>query len=350
MAAEPAPVRLAVCGAGLIGRRHIEHIQACPATRLAAIVDPAPAAQALAGRLGVPWHAALDELLASARPDGLVLATPTALHAEQGLAAVAAGIPALVEKPLAATLDDARRLVEAAEAANVPLLVGHHRRHNPLIGEAKRIVASGKLGRLVAVHAFFWIAKPAPYFDVAWRRQKGAGPVLTNLIHDVDLLRHLAGEIVSVQAVASNAIRGNEIEDGCAAILRFANGALGTVNASDAAAAPWSWEMTAHENPAYPATNEACYLLAGTAGSLSLPRLDVWSHDAAPDWNTPISATRHAPARTADPLALQIAHFADVVRGDAAPLVSGREGMKTLAAIDAILRAAESGTAVAVAQ
>lgn len=342
------PIRLAVLGAGAIGRRHAEHILAVPEASLAAIVDPAPAGAELAARLGVPWHADLPALLAADRPDGMVIATPNQLHVEHGLAAIAAGIPALVEKPVADSVAAAERLVRAAEAAGVPLLVGHHRRHNPLIRRAKAIVESGRLGRLVAVHGFFWLLKPQDYFAPAWRREPGAGPVLLNLIHDIDLLRHLCGEIESVQAAASNAVRGLAVEDSCVVLLKFAGGALGTLTVSDTVVAPWSWEQTAAENPAYPVSGEGCYQIAGTEGALVVPKLEVWSNPGPRGWQQPLRVERiHAPVE--DPLPLQIRHFCRVIRGAEPPLVSGREGLATLRVIAAIHQAARAGDTVRVA-
>ncbi|HRE21316.1 MAG TPA: Gfo/Idh/MocA family oxidoreductase, partial [Rhabdaerophilum sp.] len=133
-------------------------------------------------------------------------------------------------------------LVAAAEAASVPLAVGHHRRHNPMIQHARRIIAEGQLGRIVAVHSFFWLMKPDDYFDVPWRREAGAGPVLINLSHDIDLMRYLGGEVAAVQAMDSHEVRGNAAEESCVITLRFENGALGTITLSDTAVAPWSWE------------------------------------------------------------------------------------------------------------
>jgi predicted dehydrogenase len=339
------PVRLAVMGAGLIGRRHIQHIRAEPGTELVAVVDPTEAGREAAAENGVPWHASFRDMLAAERADGVIVATPNQVHVENGLEAVAAGIPVLVEKPIADDLAAGERLVAAAEQAGVPLLVGHHRRHNPIMRAAREIVASGRLGRIVAVNALFWLYKPDDYFDLSWRREEGAGPVFLNLIHDVDNLRYLLGEVVAVQAVESNAVRANAVEDTSAIILEFACGALATVSVCDTVVAPWSWEMTTGENPAYPVADEACYLLAGTAGSLSLPKLEVWFNDQKPGWWEPLHRTRTGVA-TQDPLALQIRHFAAVIRGLERPLVDGREGLRTLEVVTAIKRAARSGQRV----
>lgn len=342
------PVSLAVMGAGLIGRRHIEHILAHPGTTLHAVVDPAPGAAGIAERAGAPWFADFPAMLARGRPDGVVIATPNQLHVAHGLAAVAAGIPALVEKPLADDVAAGRRLVDAAEAAGVPLLTGHHRRHNPMIQRAREAIASGRLGRIVAVHGFFWLMKPDDYFDVPWRREKGAGPVLLNLAHDVDLLRCLVGEIEEVRAFQSNAVRGHEVDETTVVILRFVNGALGTLNVSDTVVAPWSWEQTTGENPVYPQTDQACYHVGGTHGSLSVPRLELWSNEDRRSWWEPFRVERIV-AVDQDPLRLQIEQFCRVIRGAEEPLVSGREGLRTLAVIDAIQRAARTGESIGIA-
>lgn len=340
-------ITLAVQGAGVIGRRHIDHILASPAAALVAIIDPAPESEALAAAHNVPWFADFIAMLASVRPDGIVIATPNPLHVEHGLAAIAAGIPVLVEKPIADDIAAAARLVAAAEAANIALLVGHHRRHNPIIQRAKAILDAGALGKLVAVHSNFWLLKPDPYFDIPWRRALGAGPVLMNLIHDIDLLRYLIGEIETVQAMTSNAVRGNAVEETAVLLFRFANGVLGTATVSDTVLAPWSWEHTTGEDLSYPQTDQACYQIAGTHGALSLPRLELWTNSGTRGWKEPFVATRTSIVRE-DPLGLQIGQFCRVIGGAEAPLVSGREGLRTLQVIAAVKAAAASGGTVRV--
>ncbi|MBL8704427.1 MAG: Gfo/Idh/MocA family oxidoreductase [Rhodospirillales bacterium] len=339
------PVRILVAGAGLIGRTHVQRILAEPEAALAGIVDPTPEAEALARKHGVPWGADLAPMLALAKPDAVIVATPNALHVPMGLACIVAGLPMLLEKPVADTVDGAWSLVAAAEKAGVPVLVGHHHRHSPFIAAAKETVASGRLGRLVTVNALTWFLKPADYFDTAWRRAPGGGPILINLIHLIDDLRNLCGDIAEVQAVASNAVRGFPVEDTAAMILRFRNGALGTVSLSDTVASPWSWELTAGEYKAYPQTDQFCILLAGTEGALSVPRLEHWRHEGARGWWSPIQATRIT-APEQDPLALQLRHFCSVVRGQAKPLIDAREGTRTLEATLAVKQAAETGRAV----
>ncbi|MGT2439683.1 Gfo/Idh/MocA family protein [Bradyrhizobium betae] len=107
------------------------------------------------------------------------------------------------------------------KGTGIPMLVGHHRRHNPIIKSARETVASGKLGQLTAVVGLWLLKKPDDYFEVAWRREQGGGPLLINLIHDIDNLRFICGEIVEVQALTSNKVRGFAVEDTAALLLRL---------------------------------------------------------------------------------------------------------------------------------
>ncbi len=342
------PMRLVIAGIGLVGKRHAEAIEHLKHVALVAIVDPSEDGRSYANARGISWYKTLTEMFAVQDPDGVLLATPTLLHVEQGLECIANGCPVLVEKPLATSANAAKSLVEAAEKSNVPLLVGHHRRHNPLIQRAREAIKEGKIGQIRAVHVNCWFYKPDHYFDIApWRKRKGAGPISVNLVHDVDLVRHLCGEIVSVQAQATPSIRGFENEDVAAAVLQFENGAIGTITVSDTVVAPWSWEMTSGEYPVYPTTPESCYQIGGTHGSLSVPDLKLWTHQEQRDWWTPISATI-LPHETSDPLINQIDHFSDVIAGTALPLVSGREGLRTLQVIEAIQIAAQTKKCVEV--
>jgi predicted dehydrogenase len=339
------PVKLAVIGAGLIGKRHAEHIAREPNAKLIAVVDPTPIGDQVAASLQSRWFKSLADLLDVERPDGVVIATPNQMHLMNGLEAVAARLPAIVEKPLADSVEDGSRLVNAAEAAGVPLLVGHHRRYNPMIQKAREIVNSGRLGKILTINGQFWLMKPDDYFDVSWRRQKGAGPLLLNLVHDVDLFRYLCHEVVAVQAQTSNIMRGNEVEETAVILLEFASGVLGTVNVSDSVVAPWSWEMTTGENPVYPQQDQSCYQLAGTHGSLTIPQLEVWSNPGERSWWEPLVRER-VPVVQEDPLKLQIQHFCEVIRGSAQPIVSGRDGLNTLKVINAVFKAAETGNKV----
>ncbi|WP_439359001.1 Gfo/Idh/MocA family protein [Bradyrhizobium sp. DASA03007] len=340
-----AKIRIAVAGAGLIGRRHIELIEASPDCVLAGIADPSPAAGDFARAHNTPWYADHRALLEQEKPDGLIIASPNTLHLPMALDCAAAGVPALIEKPVTDSVAAARRLCEAVKRSGVPMLVGHHRRHNPIIKSAREAVATGKLGQLTAVAGLWLLKKPDDYFEVAWRREQGGGPLLINLIHDIDNLRFVCGEIAEVQALTSNKVRGFAVEDTAALLLRFANGALGTVTISDATPAPWSWELTAGENAVYPRQDQPCYVFAGTNGSLSVPTMELWSYSDNPGWHAPL--VREPVALSAyDPLAEQLRHFQAVIAGREQPLISVEDAMGTLAVVEAVSEAARTGHTV----
>ena len=341
--------RVAVAGAGTIGLAHIAVAQRSATCTLSAIVDPSPAARARAQAAGVPLYASLAELLATNRLDGVILATPNPLHVPQALECIAAGVPILLEKPIAPTVAEAQRLVDAVDAAKAKVLIGHHRAHSPIMAKAREVVASGVLGRLVAVMGSATFFKPDVYFaEAPWRREPGAGPILMNMIHEVHNLRILCGEIVAVQAFASNAVRGFAVEDTVAISLRFASGALGSFMLSDTAACARSWEQTSQENKAYPSyDDEDCYVIAGTNGSLAIPTMRLHTYPRAEDrsWWKPFEVGTVGMVRD-DPIKRQMEHFGAVVRGEAPPLVSARDGLANLRVTEAIVAAAKSGTTV----
>jgi predicted dehydrogenase len=337
---ENAPrLRLAIAGAGLIGRMHAKLVLRSSQCGLVAIADPQAQAADFAKALGVPHYAGLRDMLDRERLDGVIVATPNASHASNAIDCIDRGVPVLIEKPVADTVADAERIAAAAERAGVAVLVGHHRRHNPIISRAREIVRSGRIGRVATVAAFVTFQKPKPYFDVAWRREPGGGPVLINAIHDIDNLRYVVGEIVDLQAITSSSLRGFAVEDSAVVAMRFADGALGTITLSDAAAAPWSWELTAGENSAYPQCVADCYLIAGTEGSLAVPSLRLWRYGKDQGWNAPL-IEEQAAVEPADPYEMQLRHFCAVVRGEEPPLVTARDAGVTLAVTCAIHEAA----------
>jgi predicted dehydrogenase len=303
--------------------------------------------------LGVPYYPNFETMLEKDKPDGVVVALPNQVHFSAGMTLVRHGVPMLMEKPVCASVEEAYQLAEASEKAGVPILVGHHHRHNAVVQQAKGIIASGRLGKITAVNGLTWFLKPKEYFegDFSWRREIGSGVVMQNLIHVVDDMRNLCGDIISLQASGSNAVRGFAVEDTVGIILRFQNGAIGTLAISDTVAAPWSWEMTSGELKWFPRTNESCYLIGGTKASLSLPRLELWHHGTDGHWFSPIHSDRsmmtdqdpHTLELKSDPHLTQMRHFCEVVRGTAKPLLDARGGARTLEATLAVLTAAETG-------
>jgi predicted dehydrogenase len=348
MTISTAKLAVAVIGAGVIGRTHIETIGKSDAAKLAAIVDPTEAGKALAASFGAPWFADHAGLIEAKVCDAAIIATPNAMHLGHALDFIAARIPVLVEKPITATVADAKALTEASLKASLPVLVGHHRRHNPIIARAREVIASGTLGRLTTATILYAFFKPAPYFDLAWRRDPAAGgPVLINLIHEIDLVRHLLGEIESLQALTSNAVRGFAVEDTVAVMVRLVSGAIATISLSDTVTAPWSWDLAARESTSYPAQPRPVqtHFISGTEGSISLPDCTQWSYKGEKSWFAPITPEA-LKVGSDNPYALQLAHFCQVARGEVAPLCSAADGAATLQATLAVREAAATGKAV----
>ena len=353
-------VRLSVVGAGLIGHRHIEEIRKNPDCELVSIVDPNPpkAIAGLGDKGGLaaagdrPLYSSLEEMLSKDAPDGVILATPNRLHADQAIECIRHGVAVFIEKPIAHTLADGIRVCEAAEAAGIKVLVGHHRRHSPILHRVVEIVRSGVLGTLVGVmgSAVFYKPDSDGYYDGAnaWRRAPGGGPILLNLIHEVGNLRAMLGEIVAVQAFSSNTTRRFDVEDTVAINFRFENGALGSFLLSDTAGCARSWEQTSRENAQYASyPDEDCYTIIGNRGSLAVPtmRLKYYQRDTDRSWYKSF-VCENMPLQRTDPLAAQIAHFAAVIRGEAKPLVSARDGLQNLKVTEAVLEAARTGATV----
>jgi predicted dehydrogenase len=328
-------IRIAIAGSGAVGKEHLRRVQLNPRTAVAIVADPDSSA---AQSAGVPWCSSVEQAIEIAKPDAVILATPTNRHVKHTLLCLAEGLPVLVEKPVAESVHSAARLVESLERRLTPVLVGFHRRHSPALQAAARSVTSGALGKIVAIQATTLYCKPPAYFDVAWRRSAGGGgPIQINMAHDLDTCRWIGGEIAAVQAASSNSVRGFDVEDTAAVTLEFASGALGSIVVSDCAVSPRSWEHTSGENPFYPRVpDQDALFIAGTEGSLAVPTMSLWSQpDNARSWALPFNFSR-VPYEAADPLSLQLEHFCDVVEGKAAPLVTVHDALRTLAVTIAI--------------
>jgi predicted dehydrogenase len=339
-------IRIGVIGAGLIGRRHIATIAASDECEVAGLVEPNPAALPAEFRCltHYPGHV---ELLRLARPDAVVIATPNQTHAAIGIDCARHGVHMLIEKPVADTVAAAAALVAEVKRAGVRTLVGHHRRHAEPVRRAKAIVESGRIGTLVGVSGIWATHKPQPYFGAAeWRSREGGGPILINLIHELDFLRFVCGEIASISGLSSNRIRGFAVEDTAGAVLGFAGGAIGTVVVSDTAVSPWTVEQGLGENAAFPFSGQNGYRFLGTLASLEFPNLTLWSQPGgAQDWEKPIAADV-IPAERIDLYAAQLRHFCHVVRGEEPSIVPAEDGARTLAVTLALGEASRLGRRV----
>lgn len=338
-------ISIGVLGAGLIGRKHLARIAADARFTLVGLAEDnsATAAAAAPGaRVFAHWRTLLDE----AKPDAVIVALPNQLHAEAGIACARRGVHFLMEKPVTDGAASAAALIAEVRRAGVRTLVGHHRRHHLQVARLREALARGTIGDLVGVSAMWAACKPDAYFAAApWRAQPGGGPILINLVHEIDFLRFVAGEIVAVTAIAGRRRRGFPVEDTAAIALEFAGGALGTFLVSDAAVSPWTTEQGVGEAVEFPFSGESAYRFVGSAGAVEFPDLTLWTQAGAGNWNEPVRAQR-LHATTIDPYAAQLAHFHDVIVGAAPSLQTVEDGARTLAATLAASEAAESGRRV----
>jgi len=344
-----AEVRIALMGAGLIGREHVELIVRHRAATLVAIADVDPETERLAEAHGASFYADYTRMLEEVRPDGVIVALPNQLHLQAGLACIERGIPTLVEKPIADTVAAANALVDASEGADVPVLVGHHRRHSPDMRAARAAIVRGDLGEIVAVNGLCLIRKHDAYFEAEWRRRAGGGPLLINAIHDLDCLRFLCGEIETVQAIVSSAVRGHEVEDTAAVLLRFESGALGTFLLSDAVPSPYFWDTASGQALYFPGRPEDSYVIGGSRATLAVPSLDLWAHPPGGDWRDELEVTRLT-TESSRCYVNQLDNLVGVIRGEEEPVVTARDAAMTLAVTLAVERAAVERRSVTVAE
>lgn len=337
-------ISVGVIGAGLIGRKHLQKIAGHPDFELAGIADinrDAVAAQYPDARVFADHRSLLSE----ARPEAVIIASPNQAHAEIGIECARRGIHILVEKPVTDTLEAAGRLIAEVCRGGIKTLVGHHRRHHDQVQRLRALLQEKNIGELVGLSAIWAVYKPDAYFKAGpWRTQPGGGPVLINLIHEIDFLRFTAGEIAAVSAVASNRQRHFAVEDTAAALLEFDNGAIGTMIASDSAVSPWTVEQGIGESVEFPFSGESCYRFFGSHGAIEFPTLVSWSQ---PDrsWSQPI-VSRRLSATTIDPYVAQLNHFRDVVRGSVQSLQTVEDGARSLIATLAISEAASAGSRI----
>lgn len=314
--------RLLVAGTGLIGHRHLAHIEAHPRLHLAGIIEPDAERRAHATAPGFESLGNVD-----VEPDGLVIATPTETHAPLAIEAMEMGLDVLVEKPLAETVQAAQSIVDAAERTGRKVLVGHHRRHHPRVAKLNEILASGHVGRPVGASLMWYMRKQDAYFDIPWRAGMNGAPVKQNLIHDVDMLCWLFGAVDEVVGLGGNPIRGKSRTEHGGAVLRFDSGVIVTIGFADTTPTPWGFEAGTGESPAIPKTAQDSLHIACTGGGIEFPSLRVWS--GAENWNEkPDVAETSVDEGT--PLMLQLEHFADVIAGKAHPRVTAQDGLRAL--------------------
>ena len=317
--------RILVVGGGLIGQRHVDTVRAHPHCSLVGLADPDPRID-----LDAPRFADMSDVTEPV--DGVIIATPTHLHAQHGAEAAMRGWHMLIEKPVAGTLAEARQLQAKVRDAGVASLVGHHRRYHAALQQLKSVIAEGQIGQVVTATLIWAMRKPDDYFEGNWRAA-GGSPVMINLVHDIDVLRFVLGEIAQVSALRGASLRGSErIENGAVALV-FENGATGSISFADTAPSPYGFEAGTGENPNIGTTHQDMMWITGTKGAVSFPSMTQW---AGTDWGSPARPTALAKAdNVKPPLHAQLDHFLDVLDG-APPLIDVADASRTLAIAEEI--------------
>ncbi|KAF3768139.1 hypothetical protein M406DRAFT_40927 [Cryphonectria parasitica EP155] len=357
------PIRIAVIGAGAIGPRHASAVKQNPDAALACIVDPSPTAIQIAIRLGTRYYPSVQSMVQSAmsKPDIAIVCSPNDTHADLSTELLSAGIHVLCEKPLSTDSASGQTLIAHAAAKELHLLTGHHRRFNPYVVAAKRILASEErsLGLITAVSGLWALYKPQVYFDepTEWHRTREAGgPVMINLIHDIDVLHYLLdSKVKRVAAFEAPKRRGYDAEEGGAILLHFDNGVVGTFVLSDAVVSQHSFEMGTGENPLIAKTGRDVYRIFGTAGTLSIPDLkrSFYSDSQEKSWHSQVTEVTEIledllsdDERAKVPFELQVANVVGVLRGEQQPACTGEDGLAAVKVAEAVKRALSTGGVV----
>jgi UDP-N-acetyl-2-amino-2-deoxyglucuronate dehydrogenase len=335
-------IRIGILGAGSISDTHARAARAIPGVEVAAVYGRnAAKAQRLAELYGGVAFDSLERFLEHRPMDLVAIGSPSALHAEQGIAAAERGLHVLVEKPLDITTARADALIAAADRAGVTLGVFFQDRLKPDVVKMKAMVDAGVAGRpILASGRVKWYRPPEYYGGSRWRGTfalDGGGALINQAIHTVDLLLHLWGPIVSVDARASTQLHTIEVEDTVVATLQFENGALGVFEASTAVF------------PGYARRVE----LTGANGTLTLEHdhlvgVDLKVPDARfPEAVEPRDAAPAANAASptvsdATPHRRIIEDFLHAIRTSGRPACDGPQGRRSVIVIEAIYASARA--------
>ena len=336
-------INISIIGTGLMGLQHIKAISKSKKANLHSIVDISDNAKKLSNEYKIPLYSDVSSLLKSNQLDAVIVATPNQLHEKHTISFLKKKIPVLLEKPISDNIKSAKKIIISSKKNKTPLLIGYHRRHNAIVSKVKTIIRSGKLGNIVSANVLCWLYKHKEYFKESWRTSRGGGPLGINLVHDIDMICYLLGSISHVQAFTTNKNRKFKVEDTATVSLIFESGALCTLNISDTIVAPWSYELTAGENPAYPVTNQSAYMIGGTKGSIQFPNLKYWFYKKERSWWNKIFLNSDINKKDDNTLVNQIDHFSDVVLKKVKPKVNGNDGLNSLKIFAAITKSAKTG-------
>jgi predicted dehydrogenase len=335
-------LRFGLIGCGRIAPHHARALEDLPGAELMAVVDVIEErAYRFADDYGADPYTDYHDMLQRPDIDVVNICTPSGMHAQMAIDAANAGKHVLVEKPMALSLDDADRMIAAARANHVKLCVSFQNRYNPPIQDLQAVVQSGKLGKLRLANVTVRWYRTQEYYEDGWHGTwaMDGGALMNQSIHHVDALVWLMGEpLESVFAYSATLAHRMEAEDTIVAVLRFASGALASIEASTIT---------------FPTDLEGSITFLGETGTVkvggvALNRKELWKIDGELDQEADILNTNQA-----DPMNVYgTSHprvFADMVaaiREGREPFINGEQGRGALQAVLAIYESARTGQPV----
>jgi UDP-N-acetylglucosamine 3-dehydrogenase len=320
-------VRVGLAGLGSMGRNHLRVLGSLPNALLSAVADPVPdALDAAVAQAGCQGFAEPLAMIAEADLDAVIIAAPTTAHLALALAAVDRGVAILVEKPLAATVDEALRIVQAGRATGVPIQVGHVERFNPAVIELGRLLERGWLSTVYAITSRRAGPFPARIRDV--------GVTIDLATHDVDILSWIAGERPTrVYAETAQRIHATH-EDLLFGLLQFPSGAVGMLDVN--------WLTPDKRRELTVVGEEGMFELDYLTQRLTFTKVAGLDQPRLIDGYAPTfeGDTAVLPVASAEPLAAELEAFLTVVREGDRPIVNGEDGLWAVAVATALLSAA----------
>ncbi|HEY7590832.1 MAG TPA: Gfo/Idh/MocA family oxidoreductase [Candidatus Limnocylindrales bacterium] len=331
-----AILRIGLAGLGAMGRNHLRVLSARDDVLVAAVADPdGPARDAAAAQTGaIACHDPLA-MIEEVPLDAIVIAAPTTAHLPIVLAAIGRGLPALVEKPIAATPAEADRICAAADAAGVPVQVGHVERFNPAVLELGRRLDAGALSTVYAIASRRAGPFPARIRDV--------GVTVDLATHDVDILSWVARQRPHRVYAETARRRHAEHEDLLFGLLDFPSGTKGMVDVN--------WLTPAKRRQLVVLGEEGMFELDFLTQRLTFTRMPKTPTPSliggyAPTFEGQVETI---PVASEEPLAAEIASFVAAIRGGRRPAVDADDGRWAVAIAAALLESASAARPVEVA-
>jgi UDP-N-acetyl-2-amino-2-deoxyglucuronate dehydrogenase len=333
-------IHVGLIGAGNISGTHARAVSAIPGARVAAVYAPTRArAEPLATEYGAAAYDHLDRFLDHRPMNMVAIGTPSGLHGAHGIAAATRGLHVLVEKPIEISTERADALIAESARAGVTLGVIFQDRLKAEVRRLKALVDGGRIGTpIVAAAQVKWHRPPEYYRESRWRGTRaldGGGALMNQAVHTVDLLLWLFGPVRRVSGRTAARLHAIDVEDTAVAVLEFANGALGTVEATTAAYPGYSRRLE----------------LTGSNGTVMLEGdrlVAIDLRDGSAD--EPVAAAARGPSESASSPTVSdaTAHravFEDFIRAIAdgtTPSCDGRDGRRSVEVIEAVYRASRA--------